>query len=146
MIQNALPEFRMPRTLSSFVHALILCILLSSTLIAGLSLISEPVLGVHEVAGAIWTTDSTGEQVNGNLYSNPRDVHLIGGPQKPGGFGLAYGWYYFQVTDPSGYLLSTDDDEDRMFRVDDGCIVETTECSSGRSTTRLKMAVSTRSG
>ena len=70
-----------------------------------------------QMSGAIWTTDPQGEEVNGNLYSNPRDVYLIGGPHKSGALRLATGWYYFQVTGPSGNLLSTDIDLYRKFFV-----------------------------
>ncbi len=100
--------------------------LLSSTLITGVSLISKPVMGISPVTGAIWTTDSSGEQVNGNLYSNPRDVYLVGGPHKPGALSLASGWYYFQVTDPSGNLLSTDSAGDRRFFVNSEGVISLT--------------------
>ena len=115
MKKYTLLKVRTSRALSSYAHALVLCVLLSSTLIASISLISKPVLGVEQITGAIWTTGPRGEQVNGNLYSNPRDVYLVGGPHKAGALGFASGWYYFQVTDPSGNVLSTDGDEDRRF-------------------------------
>jgi hypothetical protein len=65
-----------------------------------------------QVNGAIYTTDSTGTTVNGNIYPSKDAVYLSGGPQNKNGAGLspAPGFYYFQVTDPSGTtLLSTDD-------------------------------------
>jgi hypothetical protein len=74
------------------------------------------------MSGAIWTTDSKGEQVNGNLFANPRDVYLSGGPDKIGGNGLPDGDYYFQVTDTSGNLLSSDNISFRRFTVSNGYI------------------------
>jgi hypothetical protein len=54
------------------------------------------------MTGAIWTTDSTGEEVNENVfYESKEDVYLNGGPKGNGG-GLPDGDYYIQVTDPSG--------------------------------------------
>jgi hypothetical protein len=89
------------------------------------SLLPTPktVLAIDAVTGAIWTTDPNGERVNGNLYTNPRDVYLAGGPHKKGAAGLPDGVYYFQVTDPLGKtLLSTDSLSDRMFEVKDGYV------------------------
>jgi len=107
---------------------------LNLVLIVMLLMLASPLLPYSNAAtmsgpvkGAIWTTNSKGEQVNGNLYSNPRDVYLVGGPHKPGALGLESGWYYFQVTDPSGNLLSTDNDGDRKFFVDsEGRITQVT--------------------
>lgn len=61
-------------------------------------------------SGAIFTTDSSGTAVNGNVYNLATDVYLNGGPQNTtNAAGLPAGNYYFQVTDPSGAtLLSTD--------------------------------------
>lgn len=81
------------------------------------------------VSGAIFTTLPDGSRVNANIYQKKTDVYLDGGP----GIGapskaaaLDPGWYYFQVTDPSGkVLLSEDPVKCRMFRVgEDGFIVE----------------------
>ena len=89
------------------------------------STFSVPASAQDQISGAIWTTNAAGSQVNGNLFSNPRDVYLMGGPQKPGGPGLANGWYRFQVTDTSGKtLLSSDDVSNRQFQVKDGAIVK----------------------
>jgi len=88
---------------------------------------SNAVLGIDPATGAIWTTDPNGERVNGNLYTNPRNVYLAGGPHKKGAAGLPDGIYYFQVTDPAGKtLLSTDAISNRRFNVTHGyiyCIV-----------------------
>ncbi|UCH32606.1 MAG: carboxypeptidase regulatory-like domain-containing protein [Candidatus Bathyarchaeota archaeon] len=109
--------------MKSRFQALTFCIMLSLTLIIGVSLMSKPVLGVEPVTGAIWTTDSDGDQVNGNLFKNRRSVYLAGGPHKIGTLGLADGEYCFQVTDPKGkILLSSDDVEKRTFYVENGVI------------------------
>src|SRR5688572_24119041 len=83
---------------------------------------------VSAVSGAIFTTDENGTVVNGNIYSDCCDVYLNGGPPPNapcGAAGLPDGEYYFQVTNPSGsVLLSTDDIEQRRFRVEGGLIVE----------------------
>jgi len=81
------------------------------------------------LSGAIFTTDKNGHMVNGNIYRNKCDVYLDGGPgpkAPPSSAALPRGWYFFQVTDPSGkVLLSTDDIVDRQFRVNEyGVIAE----------------------
>lgn len=64
--------------------------------------------GQGPMSGAIWTTDSTGTQVNQNLYASREDVYLNGGPQNAnGGNALPPGEYYVQVTEPDGDLLGT---------------------------------------
>ena len=82
----------------------------------------------HAGPGAIFTTDENGTIVNGNNYDDCCDVYLNGGPPPNApctSAGLPDGEYYFQVTNPSGsVLLSTDDIEQRRFRVEDGLIVE----------------------
>ena len=52
--------------------------------------------------GAIFTTDSTCNGVDLNIYSAKGDVYLDGGPAHPGAASLPPGDYYVQVTDPSG--------------------------------------------
>jgi hypothetical protein len=52
------------------------------------------------ITGAIFTTDSEGELVNGNIYDEKEDVYLNGGPRKPGAAGLPDGDYYYLVSDP----------------------------------------------
>lgn len=94
------------------------------TLIAFLMLASA----AHAGRGAIFTTDRDGTVVNGNIYEDCCDVFLNGGPPPNApcwAAGLPDGEYYFQVTDPSGsVLLSSDDIEQRRFRVEGGLIVE----------------------
>jgi hypothetical protein len=78
--------------------------------------------------GAIFTTVPDGSIVNENVrYRDKREVYLDGGPR--GGSpqtaaGLDDGDYVFQITDPSGkFLLSQDKSECRLMRVRDGVIV-----------------------
>ena len=63
--------------------------------------------------GAIFSTNSDGTFVNGNVYDSQQDPYLNGGPRANAvcsAAGLPDGDYYFQVTDPAGsVLLSTDD-------------------------------------
>lgn len=60
--------------------------------------------------GAIWTSLADGTSVNANIYADKSDVYLNGGPQNcGGGNGLPDGDYYFQVTDPSGSVLLSQD-------------------------------------
>ena len=88
------------------------------------------------VSGAIFTTLPDGSRVNANIYQAKEDVYLDGGP----GMGapsqaaaLDPGWYYFQVTDPSGkVLLSEDPVKCRKFLVgEDGFIIDVQhECTT----------------
>ena len=55
--------------------------------------------------GAIFTTDSTCEGVNLNIYPAKDAVYLNGGPMHPGSAGLPDGAYYVQVTEPDGTVL-----------------------------------------
>jgi hypothetical protein len=61
--------------------------------------------------GAIWTSRGDGTVVNGNVYDSKDDVYLNGGPQNDNGQGIPTEplQYYFQVTDPSGAVLLSDD-------------------------------------
>jgi hypothetical protein len=62
-----------------------------------------------QFTGALQTTTSTGTAVNANLYATKPDVYLTGGPQNTNAMGLPDGTYYFQVTDPNGTTLLSDD-------------------------------------
>ena len=78
--------------------------------------------------GAIFTTVADGTEVNYNQYANKLDVYLDGGPG-PGApataAGLDDGTYVFQVTDPSGKtLLSEDNAACRQFVVQGGIITQ----------------------
>jgi hypothetical protein len=81
------------------------------------------------VSGAIFTTTPDGSIVNENVhYSKKKEVYLDGGPPPNApqtAAGLPDGLYVFQVTDPSGgFLLSEDPSKCRIVRVSDGVIVE----------------------
>lgn len=84
-------------------------------IVAAVAIVAVAFAGLHGVAhatslsGAIFTTNSSGSQVNGNIYDNKTDVYLNGGPLNcHAGSGLPDGTYYFQVTDPSGGTLLSD--------------------------------------
>jgi hypothetical protein len=73
--------------------------------------------------GAIQTTLGAGTTVNANQYPTKEDVHLTGGPQNTSSKGLPDGYYYFQVTNPSGsVLLSADPLNCRQVQVVQGVI------------------------
>ena len=73
----------------------------------------------QKVSGAIFTTLIDGTSVDHNIYNAKEDVYLDGGPQKQcTAAGLPEGDYYFQVTDPSGKIvLSEDKLDDRIVHV-----------------------------
>lgn len=74
-------------------------------------------------AAAIFTSISDGSAVNQNSYTSAQDVYLNGGPQNKNAAGLPNGFYYFQVTDPSGgTLLSLDAITKRALAVAGGVI------------------------
>ncbi len=104
---------------SASIMLIITLLLLTGALLST----SRAVLVTGPATGAIWTTDPDGGRVNGNLYDKAKDVYLAGGPHKKGAAGLPDGIYYFQVTDPAGkMLLSEDADVDRRFEVKYGYI------------------------
>lgn len=77
-------------------------------------------------SGAIFTTVANGSEVNYNIYPSKDAVYLDGGPG-PGApqtaAGLDDGTYVFQVTNPSGKtLLSQDPAICRQFTVENGII------------------------
>ena len=78
--------------------------------------------------GAIFTTTPDGGIVNENVrYESKLEVYLDGGPppnapQKAAG--LPDGWYVFQITDPSGWVLLSDDPSKcRVIEVENDVIV-----------------------
>src|SRR5262249_41597442 len=83
----------------------------------------------QRLTGTIFTTDRDGNLVNGNIYESKCDVYLNGGPPPNASCssaGLPDGDYFFQVTDPSGSaLLSQDAITCRAFTVRNGLIVST---------------------
>lgn len=80
----------------------------------------------HAPSGALFTTVFDGSEVNYNIYAAKPDVYLDGGPgpgAPQGAAGLDDGTYVFQVTDPSGKkLLSEDPAKCREFVVVAGVI------------------------
>jgi hypothetical protein len=64
-----------------------------------------PAAAEPPLPGAIFTTDSTCSGVDLNIYASKLDVYLNGGPAHPGAASLPDGWYWIQVTDPSGATL-----------------------------------------
>jgi hypothetical protein len=91
--------------------------------------------GGGNVAGAIFTSTVDGSRVDANIYAAKTDVYLDGGPgatapQKAAA--LPTGDYYFQVTDPSGnQVLSQDGIECRRIHFDGGVITEVYRGPSG---------------
>ena len=64
---------------------------------------------VAQVSGSIRTTLPTGAPLQGNVYPSKARVFFTAGPQNPKASGLPDGRYYFQVTDPSGSTLLSND-------------------------------------
>jgi hypothetical protein len=74
--------------------------------------------------GAIFTTTADGARVNANIYDAQEDVYLDGGPRRPQDAALPEGDYVFEVTDPSGAtLLSQDPVSCRGFHVDGNGVI-----------------------
>lgn len=59
------------------------------------------------VSGAIFTTVSTCDGTNVNIFASKGDVYLDGGPAHVGAAGLPPGLYHVKVTEPNGTLLGT---------------------------------------
>ncbi len=102
--------------------------LLTLLTVIALGLFAAQDVAAHAITGAIWTSEDDGVQVNGNLYDAKADVYLNGGPIHEGAAGLPPAdkgpppdfdtYYVFQVTDPSGMvLLSQDEARCRVFTV-----------------------------
>jgi hypothetical protein len=95
----------------------------------GFALHSTQETSAAPLKGAIFTTTPDGGIVNENVhYERKIEVYLDGGPGPNApkmAAGLPDGEYYFQVTDPSGkVLLSEDPAMCRKVRVENGVIVE----------------------
>ena len=71
---------------------------------------------VSALSGAVYTSNIDGSIINANIYDSKSAVYLTGGPCN-GGSHLAAGDYYFQVSSPSGDLLSSDAIGQRKFTV-----------------------------
>src|SRR5688572_33361344 len=96
------------------------------TIVGACALAWTTVAMAHAPSGAIFTTVADGSEVNFNHYPSKQAVYLDGGPG-PGApqhaAGLDDGTYVFQVTDPSGkVLLSEDAAKCRQFVVSAGII------------------------
>jgi hypothetical protein len=105
-------------------------LLAASAMLLGAALIPTAA-SADPISGAIFTTDSTGLEVNANQYAAKPDVYLNGGPgvnAPVGAAGLSPdGTYIFQVTDPSGkVLLSQDAAQCREVTVSGGVITGVT--------------------
>ena len=103
------------------------------TLVAGALVAALSAVALAQVKGAIYTGVADGSAVNANIYESKPAVYLNGGPQNHSSAGLSPdGDYYFQVTDPSGaVLLSEDDISCRVVRVAGGRIVGTPAGNAG---------------
>lgn len=80
----------------------------SLALVMTLALLAAPALWAA-ISGAIYTSTGTGTTVNGNVYEAKSDVYLNGGPQNQNAAGLPDGIYFYQVTNPSGSVLLSED-------------------------------------
>jgi hypothetical protein len=102
---------------------------------ATFALLVQPTNAGAPLSGAIFTSLEYGDTVNHNLYDSKLDVYLNAGPGPNApqtAAGLPDGNYYFQVTDPSGKtLLSQDPVCCREFRVEDGVIAEFVSKTNG---------------
>jgi hypothetical protein len=96
-------------------------ILVVALAVVSLGIVAQPARA--QLPGAIFTTLEDGSRVNANIYEFMEDVYLDGGPSENApstAAALLPGHYYFQVTDPSGqHLLSEDPVECRRFTVGD---------------------------
>ena len=107
-------------------------------------LVASAHAATRALPGAIFTTDQSGNAVNGNAHylskCGAKGVYLDGGPgpnAPPTAASLADGDYYFQVTDPSGKtLLSTDPVRNRCISVANGVI--TGNCPTGTHATYVE--------
>ena len=60
-------------------------------------------------SGHVYTSVADGTVVNQNIFASKPLVYINGGPQNDNSSGLPNGTYYFQVTDPSGATLLSED-------------------------------------
>lgn len=101
---------------------------------AATGLFAYNVAQAHAPSGAIFTTLGDGTEVNQNLFPSKESVYLDGGPgpgAPQGAAGLDDGTYVFQVTNPNGAtLLSQDPARCRQFVASGGIItgVVDTDC------------------
>ncbi len=90
------------------------------------SLLAATAAHADAINGAIYTSTWNHSQVNANQYASKDLVYLNGGPSNSGckGGKLTDGIYHFQVTNPSGSVLLSNDSGilERMFQVQGGVI------------------------
>ena len=97
-------ESRLPQvTHSNWRRAVLLALMIAATvsLLATTSYMAAP------NTGAIFTTGSTCNGTNINIFNSKSDVYVDSGPAHEGAAGLPDGFYYVQVTEPGGALLGT---------------------------------------
>jgi hypothetical protein len=82
-------------------------ILIISIFIAAVLVLATTSHMAAPLPGAIFTTDSTCNGANVNIFTSKSDVFIDGGPAHEGAAGLPDGYYYIQVTEPGGALLGT---------------------------------------
>lgn len=75
----------------------------------GMEALEDRTVPAGGLNGAIYTSLIDGGTVNHNIYDSKEAVYLNGGPQNLNGPGLPDGVYVFQVTNPSGSTLLSDD-------------------------------------
>jgi hypothetical protein len=80
---------------------------LASVIVAAVSLLTTTGYMAAPNTGAIFTTGSSCDGTNINIFNTKTDVYVDGGPAHEGAAGLADGFYYIQVTEPGGALLGT---------------------------------------
>ena len=95
---NVRPDIASPRSARSRFG------LLAAAVAVLLALTAVPAQAAP-ISGAIFTTDSTCDGTNVNIFQDKGDVHLDGGPAHPGAAGLPDGLYYVKVTEPNGTVL-----------------------------------------
>ncbi len=78
------------------------------------------IFSMSAFAQAVFTTDIWGQPVNQNFFNTQDDVYLNGGPNNGNAAGLEPNTaYYFQVTDPSGKILLSNDSAECRIAVTD---------------------------
>src|SRR5215471_16268286 len=94
---------RMRKTFSKTISPRLLCCLVVTLAMFAFAAIPA-FAGGPPVPGAVFTTDNTCTGIDLNIYTAKTDVYLQGGPDK-GGETPPPGFYYVQVTDPSGQTV-----------------------------------------
>lgn len=82
-------------------------IVVLASILAAVSLLTTTSYTAAPNTGAIFTTGSSCDGTNVNIFNSKSDVYVDGGPAHEGAAGLPDGFYYVQVTEPGGALLGT---------------------------------------